>query len=1040
VQQAHQNGITGKDVEVGIIDKGFDPQNPAIASNVAETRSFRSSEADPTHGTSTAEIVTRTAPDAQLSLVSVSTATDIEAAIGYLRRQDVDVIVHSQGVPSFEDDGEHILTDNINTATDSGTLFVNAAGNEAQTHWEGNFRDTDEDDLHEWTASGDERNALPDSNSDFSGGEVAVIVRWENHGDSSDYKPYLLNPVTEEYIVEGQSGLRTETNQYARISADVAQQPLSVVIENTQGPANDEIEVSVFEGPREIQRNIPASSITAPGDVPAALAVAAYEVGPRRLAPYSSRGPTDNGRTGIDVTGYTNIEVTDGIFGGTSAAAPYAGGVAALVEENQPGDQSPTELTSTLKSASDDILDLGTDTASGAGVVNAADAVDLGVTQEQEFRLDVTVADDDGTQVKSAVIPDGGQRNVQVRVTARPIDAASGTPFAPVAGQDVTLELTDRTAGELGVGDSTTPEVTVTTTDTGIATTTFRSAVTRSQGTNVTASTRNGDGELFETDSVRGQNLNNDSDQAEINIAGTLTGDIRDGDGELIRNRPVNVLLAKNGNEIENTTIDQGQYNFENLETGDQYRVTATFQGESGSATIESLSPGTNTRDIVIADITVGGITSSDVTLSDSTPSPGSNVTVTVTATPENGNVGFNFNHLFNQSVATASAPTAQIGGISVDPIASSAGQNAATVTLGADDVTAGEQITIEYTITTAETAGQTVSLTGSVTMTNGDTQDQEQELPEISYTTTDTDTDPKDTGAITGTIRRVDGSEIENVEQLKIRILQDGVEVTGDPPNSPVQADPTGEYTAEVPVEGTQTEYRVEVSSPRFVEFAREVTIQPQATERVDIRLQESSTSTSAIDATRSLTSTEVTNGSTVTVTVSATFESSIDNAKLVDTVTGEGISADNLTITQSAGAAFRAVTSDPQPAVDITWNSQLGGPLGSDSVTVEYEVQLPEDTPVGTTITFDGTVTNSATSETAGIDGDSSVEVVATTGPDTVTVGGQEVPTEFTSETNNGNRTVTADNAVEAINTFIGGDVSADVAVDVINAFIAS
>jgi hypothetical protein len=176
------------------------------------------------------------------------------------------------------------------------------------------------------------------------------------------------------------------------------------------------------------------------------------------------------------------------------------------------------------------------------------------------------------------------------------------------------------------------------------------------------------------------------------------------------------------------------------------------------------------------------------------------------------------------------------------------------------------------------------------------------------------------------------------------------------------------------------------------------------------------------------------------VTVTVSATFESSIDNAKLVDTVTGEGISADNLTITQSAGAAFRAVTSDPQPAVDITWNSQLGGPLDSDSVTVEYELTIPEDTPVGTTITFDGTVTNDETSETAGIDGDSSVEVVATTGPDTVTVGGQEVPTEFTSETNNGNRTVTADNAVEAINTFIGGDVSADVAVDVINAFIAS
>jgi hypothetical protein len=112
----------------------------------------------------------------------------------------------------------------------------------------------------------------------------------------------------------------------------------------------------------------------------------------------------------------------------------------------------------------------------------------------------------------------------------------------------------------------------------------------------------------------------------------------------------------------------------------------------------------------------------------------------------------------------------------------------------------------------------------------------------------------------------------------------------------------------------------------------------------------------------------------------------------------------------------------------------------LGSESLTVEYELTIPEDTPVGTTITFDGTVTNAETDGTAGIDGDSSVEVVATTSPDTVTVGGQEVPTEFTSTTASGDPTVTADNAVEAINTFIAGDVSADVAVDVINAFITS
>jgi hypothetical protein len=63
-----------------------------------------------------------------------------------------------------------------------------------------------------------------------------------------------------------------------------------------------------------------------------------------------------------------------------------------------------------------------------------------------------------------------------------------------------------------------------------------------------------------------------------------------------------------------------------------------------------------------------------------------------------------------------------------------------------------------------------------------------------------------------------------------------------------------------------------------------------------------------------------------------------------------------------------------------------------------------------------------------------------VTVTENDTTTVRGVEVPTEFTSETSSGDPTVTADNAVEAINTFIAGEISADVAVDVINAFIAS
>ena len=124
-------------------------------------------------------------------------------------------------------------------------------------------------------------------------------------------------------------------------------------------------------------------------------------------------------------------------------------------------------------------------------------------------------------------------------------------------------------------------------------------------------------------------------------------------------------------------------------------------------------------------------VTSSNVTLSDSTPAPGSDVTVTVTATPNNSTAGFSFTHEFNQSVGSASSLTTQVAGSTVDPIISSTKQDGVTLTLGSGDVTAGEQITIEYTITAEDMTGKSVSIAGDVT--NGESR----ELPEKSYTIT---------------------------------------------------------------------------------------------------------------------------------------------------------------------------------------------------------------------------------------------------------------------------------------------------------------
>jgi ABC-type thiamine transport system substrate-binding protein len=58
------------------------------------------------------------------------------------------------------------------------------------------------------------------------------------------------------------------------------------------------------------------------------------------------------------------------------------------------------------------------------------------------------------------------------------------------------------------------------------------------------------------------------------------------------------------------------------------------------------------------------------------------------------------------------------------------------------------------------------------------------------------------------------------------------------------------------------------------------------------------------------------------------------------------------------------------------------------------------------------------------------------------TVNVGGQDVPVEFTTENDRGERIVTASNAVDAIQRFIedDSDIDADTAVSVIRAFLES
>ena len=391
----HRAGYTGKGVTVAVIDSGFKGWTSVPGASLAYTQCGDAELNGSDHGAAVAQIVDQMAPDASILLYCVGDETQlanaVSAAVG--RTPRVDIIVESLSwFNGSRGDGQNPSSASPEgvaaTARAAGILWVNSAGNFAQRHWSGSFVDNDHNGWNEFIGT-DEGNtvAIPGH------GSACFDLKWDSWppAQPQDFDLYLFRQVGSSFVdrVTGTSGSLARS-----INRQTASQ-LPVEELCWTNPAGDRAYVfaaidrvgttatprfDLFITADDLQYQTAAGSVAEPATSPSVLAVGAACWQDNKLEPYSSQGPTIDGRVKPDLVGPDSVSSPFSDFGnfsgscqtsgfrGSSAAAPHVAGAAALVLSRYPS-WTPAQVQSYLEQNALDLGPKGKDNSSGSGML-----------------------------------------------------------------------------------------------------------------------------------------------------------------------------------------------------------------------------------------------------------------------------------------------------------------------------------------------------------------------------------------------------------------------------------------------------------------------------------------------------------------------------------------------------------------------------------------------------------------------------------------------------------------------------------------------
>jgi hypothetical protein len=358
-----------KTVSVAILDYGFQGYQSLLGTELPEsvtTRAFRADEnfeGDSVHGTACGEIVYDMAPDVEMYLVHPDTLLDFQNAVDWLINKNVDVISHSASWLNINPgDGTGLVCNEVQKAVQNGIVWVNSAGNYGQRHWSGLFNDPDSDGWHNF--SGEDEIFAFNTLADVAG---TILLNWNDwgvwdginySGSDQDFDLYLYFSDGANYYSINQSGNTQNGTQWPVESisnfSSSTDRLWGMAIKKISATKNVRFDALLLSC-QNLEYSVPAGSLGSPADSPYAVAVGATDWFNDAFHPYSSQGPTLDGRikpdicapSGVSTSSYgsallaekqTSLFVHPASFYGTSASCPHTAGAAALLLSKTPYD------------------------------------------------------------------------------------------------------------------------------------------------------------------------------------------------------------------------------------------------------------------------------------------------------------------------------------------------------------------------------------------------------------------------------------------------------------------------------------------------------------------------------------------------------------------------------------------------------------------------------------------------------------------------------------------------------------------------------